>query len=65
MCIRDRCPSEYGNHQIRVDAEYRADVKPSKIIDIDYESSKSKLRVFDSQNRYSTVRPTIEQVEER
>ena len=59
------CPSEFGNHQSRVDAKYRADVKQSKIIDIDYESNKSKLRVFDRENRYSTVRPTLEQVEER
>lgn len=59
------CPSDFGNHQVRVDASDRADVKPSKIIDIDYESNKSKLRAFDRQNRYSTVRPTMEQVEER
>lgn len=59
------CPSDFGNHQVRVDAYARADVKPCKIIDIDYESNKSKLHVFDRQNRYSTVRPTMEQVEER
>jgi len=39
-------------------------VKPTKIIDIDYEAFPS-FKMFNRSNRYNTLRPTVEQIEDR
>jgi len=49
---------------MEIEKKVRGEIRPTKIIDIDYEAPES-IKQFNRKDRYNTIRPTIKQIEER